>query len=75
MCIFLHCRVFTLNQYTENQIIAFRQKRCEAGDSRFISETVFASVEAMKRDKLKMLINHQLEVGDMLVVLKLDRLG
>lgn len=29
----------------------------------------------MKRDKFKMLVEHQLESGDMLVVLKLDRLG
>lgn len=29
----------------------------------------------MKREKFKLLINHQMEIGDMLVVLKLDRLG
>ena len=44
-------------------------------DSRVISETVSGSVEAMKREKFKMLINHQMESSDMLVVLKLDRLG
>jgi putative DNA-invertase from lambdoid prophage Rac len=44
-------------------------------DDRTISETVSGSVEAMRRDKFKMLINHQMERGDMLVVLKLDRLG
>ncbi len=42
---------------------------------RVISETVSGSVEAMKRDKFQMLVEHQLESGDMLVVLKLDRLG
>ena len=40
-----------------------------------MSETVSGSVEAMKREQFKMLINHQMETGDMLVVLKLDRLG
>lgn len=40
-----------------------------------MSETVSGSVEAMKREQFKMLINHQMEAGDMLVVLKLDRLG
>jgi putative DNA-invertase from lambdoid prophage Rac len=75
MRIFSYCRVSTTEQTTENQIIAIRQKGYEVNDSRIISETVSGSVEAMKRDKFKMLINHQIERGDMLVVLKLDRLG
>jgi putative DNA-invertase from lambdoid prophage Rac len=75
MRIFSYCRVSTTEQTTENQIIAIRQKGYEVNDSRVISETVSGSVEAMKRDKFKMLINHQIERGDMLVVLKLDRLG
>lgn len=75
MRIFSYCRVSTTEQTTENQIIAIRQKGYEVSDSRVISETVSGSVEAMKREKFKMLINHQLEAGDMLVVLKLDRLG
>ncbi|MEZ9570807.1 recombinase family protein [Vibrio splendidus] len=56
-------------------MIAIRQKGFEVSDSRVISETVSGSVEVMKREKFKMLINHQMESGDMLVVLKLDRLG
>lgn len=75
MRIFAYCRVSTTEQSTENQIIAIRQKGYEVNDSRVISETVSGSVEAMKRDKFKMLVEHQLESGDMLVVLKLDRLG
>lgn len=75
MRIFSYCRVSTTEQTTENQIIAIRQKGYEVSESRVISETVSGSVEAMKREKFKMLINHQLEAGDMLVVLKLDRLG
>ncbi len=75
MRIFSYCRVSTTEQSTENQIIAIRQKGYEVSDSRVISETVSGSVEAMKREKFKMLINHQMEIGDLLVVLKLDRLG
>lgn len=75
MRIFSYCRVSTTEQSTENQIIAIRQKGYEVSDSRVISETVSGSVEAMKREKFKMLINHQMEAGDVLVVLKLDRLG
>ncbi|PSW92461.1 recombinase family protein [Photobacterium iliopiscarium] len=59
----------------QNQIIAIRQKGYDISDSRVVSETVSGSVEAMKREQFKMLINHQMETGDMLVVLKLDRLG
>jgi len=75
MRIFAYCRVSTTEQSTENQIIAIRQKGYEVIDSRVVSETVSGSVEAMKREKFKLLINHQMESGDMLVVLKLDRLG
>ncbi|WP_283597790.1 recombinase family protein [Photobacterium phosphoreum] len=72
---FAYCRVSTTEQTTQNQIIAIRQKGYDISDSRVVSETVSGSVEAMKREQFKMLINHQMETGDMLVVLKLDRLG
>ncbi|GAB1621410.1 recombinase family protein [Agarivorans albus] len=72
---FSYCRVSTTEQTTENQILAIRQKGYDVSDSRVISETVSGSVEAMKREKFKMLVDHQMESGDMLVVLKLDRLG
>ena len=75
MRIFAYCRVSTTEQTTENQIIAIRQKGYEVTDSRVVSETVSGSVEAMKRQQFKTLINHQMESGDLLVVLKLDRLG
>lgn len=75
MRIFAYCRVSTTEQTTENQVIAIRQKGYEVIDSRIVSETVSGSVEAIKREKFKMLINHKMEKGDMLVVLKLDRLG
>ena len=72
---FSYCRVSTTEQTTENQTLAIQQKGYQVNEARTISETVSGSVEAMKREKFKMLINHQMERGDMLVVLKLDRLG
>lgn len=75
MRVFSYCRVSTTEQSTENQIIAIRQRGYEVIESRVVSETISGSVEAMKRDKFKVLVEHQLESGDMLVVLKLDRLG
>ncbi|HIF9502654.1 TPA: recombinase family protein [Photobacterium damselae] len=72
---FSYCRVSTTEQTTANQIIAIRQRGYDVLDSRVISEMVSGSIEAMKRQKFKMLVDHQLEAGDMLVVLKLDRLG
>jgi DNA invertase Pin-like site-specific DNA recombinase len=72
---FSYCRVSTTEQTTENQILAIQQKGYQVNEARTISETVSGSVEAMKREKFKMLIDHQMESGDMLVVLKLDRLG
>lgn len=72
---FSYCRVSTTEQTTENQILAIQQKGYQVSEARTISETVTGSVEAMKREKFKMLIDHQMESGDMLVVLKLDRLG
>ncbi|PMG47854.1 recombinase family protein [Shewanella sp. 10N.286.52.B9] len=72
---FCYCRVSTTEQTTENQILAIKHRGYEVINSRVISETVSGSVEAMKREKFSALINLQLESGDTLVVLKLDRLG
>lgn len=75
MRVFSYCRVSTTEQTTENQIIAIRQRGYDVIDSRVVSETISGSVEAMKRKKFRMLAEHQMESGDTLVVLKLDRLG
>ncbi|WP_060983323.1 recombinase family protein [Vibrio splendidus] len=72
---FAYCRVSTTEQTTENQIIAISQKGYEIDNSRIVSETISGSVEAMKREQFQMLVDHKLEAGDSLVVLKLDRLG
>nr|WP_317402803.1 recombinase family protein [Plesiomonas shigelloides] len=75
MRVFSYCRVSTTEQTTQNQIIAIRQRGYDVIDSRVVSETISGSVEAMKRQKFRMLVEHQMESGDALVVLKLDRLG
>ncbi|CAH6880117.1 Resolvase domain-containing protein [Vibrio chagasii] len=75
MRIFAYCRVSTAEQTTENQIIAIRQKGYDVDNSRIVSETISGSVEAMKRNQFKLLVEHKLEFGDLLIVLKLDRLG
>ena len=73
--IFAYCRVSTIEQTTENQILAIRNAGYEVQDSRVISETVSGSVLAMERKEFRALVDHKLEAKDMLVVLKLDRLG
>lgn len=75
MRILAYCQVSTTEQSTENQILVIWQKGYEVNDSPVISERVSGSVEAMKREKFKALIDQRMEAGDMLVVLKLDRLG
>ncbi|WP_028862417.1 recombinase family protein [Psychromonas aquimarina] len=72
---FAYCRVSTSEQTTKNQIIAIRTAGYDIEDSRVISETVSGTTKAMSREKFKNLVEHKLEAGDRLVVLKLDRLG
>ncbi|WP_087023368.1 recombinase family protein [Thaumasiovibrio subtropicus] len=73
--IFAYCRVSTIEQTTENQILAIRNAGYEVADNRVISETISGGVPAMKRPAFKTLVEHKLEENDVLVVLKLDRLG
>ncbi|MCW2473817.1 MULTISPECIES: recombinase family protein [unclassified Symbiopectobacterium] len=72
---FAYCRVSTSEQTTENQIMAIRQAGYEVIDSRVVSEVVSGGVLAMQRKSFADMVNHKLEAGDRLVVLKLDRLG
>ncbi|HCM0808125.1 recombinase family protein [Vibrio parahaemolyticus] len=73
--IFAYCRVSTVEQTTDNQILAIRNAGYDVQESRVISETVSGSVRAIERKEFKTLVEHKLETGDTLVVLKLDRLG
>lgn len=72
---FAYCRVSTAEQDTETQILAIRKAGYEVQDSRIISEVVSGGMQAMQRPAFKALVEHKLEAGDRLVVLKLDRLG
>ncbi|MNZ63823.1 putative DNA-invertase from lambdoid prophage Rac [compost metagenome] len=73
--VFAYCRVSTNEQTTDNQILAIRQAGYEVTDNRVISEIVSGGVQAMHRQAFADMVNHKLEAGDQLVVLKLDRLG
>lgn len=75
MRIFAYCRVSTTEQTTENQVLAIRKAGFDVPDNRVVSEQVSGSQAAMLRNGFKMLVEHKLEAGDQLVVLKLDRLG
>ncbi|EHT8816933.1 recombinase family protein [Salmonella enterica] len=76
MCrIFAYCRVSTSEQTTENQIKAIAAAGYEVEPQRVISETVSGGVPAMQRKDFADLVNHKMEAGDVLVVLKIDRLG
>jgi len=72
---FAYCRVSTSEQTVENQILAISAAGYEIQRNRVISEVISGSVAAMERNEFKMLIEHKIEAGDILVVLKLDRLG
>lgn len=72
---FAYCRVSTNEQTTENQIMAIRQSGYDVLESRVVSEVVSGGVQAMSRKAFADMVNHKLESGDRLVVLKLDRLG
>ncbi|ENY8013169.1 recombinase family protein [Vibrio fluvialis] len=72
---FAYCRVSTSEQTVSNQILAIRNAGYDVQEHRIVHETVSGSVPATERREFKMLIEHKLEPGDKLVVLKLDRLG
>lgn len=72
---FAYCRVSTVEQDTENQVGAITAAGYHIEPQRVVSETISGSVQAMKRPAFRTLVEHKLEPGDTLVVLKLDRLG
>lgn len=72
---FAYCRVSTTEQNTNNQLHAIQSAGYDVSSHRVVSETISGSVEALKRPEFSTLVNHKLEPGDTLVVLKLDRLG
>lgn len=72
---FAYCRVSTLEQTVENQKIAIASAGFQVPEHRVITETISGSCQAMQRKGFQQLIEHKMESGDTLVILKLDRLG
>ncbi|AXV20097.1 resolvase [Aeromonas veronii] len=73
--VFGYGRVSTVEQTSENQLLAIRNAGYEVQESRWLSEVVSGSVSAMERPVFSNIVLNKLEAGDTLVVLKLDRLG
>jgi len=72
---FAYCRVSTIEQNTQNQLQAIQKAGYEVNANRVVEENISGGVLAMHRPAFKALVEHKLEAGDTLVVLKLDRLG
>lgn len=74
--VFAYCRVSTTEQSVKNQMHTIRERGYKVMVNRVIKdEGVSGSVPAMQREEFAKMVNHKLEAGDELVVLKLDRLG
>lgn len=72
---FAYCRVSKIEQTVENQKIALATAGFQIPENRVIAETISGSCQAMQRKGFQQLIEHKMEPGDTLVILKLDRLG
>lgn len=72
--LFSYIRVSTTEQTTANQSLAIAKAGYSIEPHRIVSETISGSVQANKRPEFVKLLD-RLEVGDTLVLLKLDRLG
>lgn len=71
---FAYCRVSTVEQTTENQVIEITKRGYTVEPHRVVTETISGSTQATTRPEFKKLLE-RMESGDTLVVLKLDRLG
>mgnify|MGYP000324296377 CR=1 FL=1 len=71
---FSYCRVSTLDQTTQNQILEIKAAGFSIEPQRIVEENISGSVAAKKRPGFCKLVD-RLESGDILVVTKLDRLG
>lgn len=72
--VFAYCRVSTDNQTTANQVLEIKTAGFAIESQRVIEETISGSVAAKERPQFSKLLE-RLELGDVLVVTKLDRLG
>jgi len=72
--VFAYCRVSTVDQHTDNQVLEIASAGFQITKARTITETIPGSVAANERAGFRKLLD-KLETGDVLVVTKLDRLG
>lgn len=72
--IFAYGRVSTLEQSTDNQLLALKQKGFSIEPHRWFAEQVSGGAPALRRPEFSKMVD-RMEAGDALVVLKLDRLG
>ena len=71
---FAYCRVSTVDQTTDNQVLEIERAGFAVNPKRVIVETVSGSIAAMERRGFAKLVD-RLEADDVLIVTKLDRLG
>ncbi len=72
--VFAYCRVSTIEQAHQNQLLEIRAAGFDIEPRRVFAETVSGSTAAMEREGFRKLID-KLDWDDVLVVTKLDRLG
>lgn len=72
--IFAYGRVSTLEQSTDNQLLALQQKGFDVQPHRWFAEQISGGIPALHRPEFSRMAE-RMESGDVLVVLKLDRLG
>ena len=72
--VFAYCRVSTTDQTTENQRLEIKSAGFAIEARRLVEESISGSVAAKERPGFVKLVD-RLELGDVLVVTKLDRLG
>jgi putative DNA-invertase from lambdoid prophage Rac len=72
--IFAYCRVSTVDQSTQNQILEIKAAGFVIEAHRYVEESISGSVAAKLRAGFVKL-TERLERGDVLIVTKLDRLG
>ncbi|MCY1300094.1 recombinase family protein [Pseudomonas jinjuensis] len=72
--LFAYGRVSTLEQSTDNQLLALQQKGFDIQPHRWFAEQASGGMPALQRLEFSKMAD-RMEAGDMLVVLKLDRLG
>ena len=72
--VFAYCRVSTVDQETQNQVLEIKAAGFAIEPRRIIEESISGSVAAKERAGFCKLVD-RLEPSDVLVVTKLDRLG